>query len=234
MPVRFSAVVPCYNEEGNLPRLFSRFAETLAPGCEVIFVDNGSTDGTARVLETLLPRYPFSRVVSLSENKGYGAGILSGLKSAEGEFLGWTHGDLQCDPADFSLAVSLAEKNGLRRDLFIKGLRRGRPFSDGFFTVAMAAFESVYLRLPLWDVNAQPCLFHRAFFEAWPPAPQDFSLDLFALALALKKKSEIIRFPVSVSPRAAGYSSWNSGFFSRASLIRRTIASGARIKREIS
>ena len=89
--MRFSLVIPCYNEAANLPLLLERGKElAVRLDVEVILVDNGSIDNTAEVLENLLPKYPGFRSIRVEKNQGYGFGIVSGLKAAKGEILGWT------------------------------------------------------------------------------------------------------------------------------------------------
>ena len=81
--MRFSLVIPCYNEAATLPLLLERCRELAAtPGVEVILVDNGSTDGSAEVLAGLLLQYPGCRSIRVERNKGYGFGILEGLRAA--------------------------------------------------------------------------------------------------------------------------------------------------------
>ena len=58
--MKLSVVVPCYNEENNIPLILERFGKLIKrEDIEVILVNNGSTDNSAVVLEELLPRYPF-------------------------------------------------------------------------------------------------------------------------------------------------------------------------------
>ncbi len=93
--MKFSLVIPCYNEAANLPLLLDRCKELTRHGdVEVILVDNGSTDNSPEVLLGLLPRYPGCRSVRAEENEGYGFGVLTGLRAAHGEILGWTHADM--------------------------------------------------------------------------------------------------------------------------------------------
>lgn len=109
--MRLSIVVPCYNEEENIPPVLERFRRAIGPrDAEVLLVDNGSTDGSAGLLEKLLPDYPFARTVRVPVNQGYGYGILRGLKDAKGDFIGWTHADLQTDPADVMKAYDEPKK----------------------------------------------------------------------------------------------------------------------------
>ena len=70
---------------------------------------------------------------------------------------------MQTDPQDTIRGLEIFEKHG--GNVFVKGARHGRPFMDVVFTVGMSFFESILLRKPFWDINAQPTMFPRAFFE---------------------------------------------------------------------
>ena len=67
---------------------------------------------------------------------------------------------------------------------------------DNVFTFGMSVFETLYLGVRLWDINAQPNIFHRSFYESWQTPPHDFSLDLFAYYMAKQKRLDLVRFPV--------------------------------------
>lgn len=144
----FSVVIPCYNEKENIPMLLDGFARALQgkeDWVEVILVDNGSTDGSGEVLDKLLPGYPFARTVRVEINQGYGYGILRGLQAAKGNYVGWTHADLQTDPADIPKACQLIKEGG--EACYVKGKRIGRPWSDVFLPKAWG-----FLKRYSWDV----------------------------------------------------------------------------------
>lgn len=220
--MKFSLVIPCYNEAANLPLLLDRCRElTRLPDIEVILVDNGSTDSSPEVLLNLLPLYPGCRSVRVDKNQGYGFGILAGLRAAKGDILGWTHADLQTDPQDALRGLAFFEQLG--NGIFVKGRRHGRPLADVAFTVGMSAFETLLLGRPLWDINAQPTLFSRDFFETWQDPPSDFSLDLYAYYQARCASLEICRFSVKFGERAHGVSHWNVNWAAKRKFIRRTV-----------
>ncbi len=199
---RLSLVIPCFNEEGNLPALVASCAElTREADCEVVLVENGSADGSRDRMAALVQPHERVRAVMLQENAGYGGGILAGLRATRGEVIGWTHADLQTDPRDCLRALPLFD--GAPRS-FVKGLRRARPLKDVVFTWGMAAFELAVLGVPMWDINAQPTLFPRAFFDSWEDPPTDFSLDLYAFAEAKHQCLPIQRFDVDFGDRGAG------------------------------
>lgn len=228
--MKLSIVVPCYNEEENIPLLLERFDEVVqGRDMEVVLVNNGSTDGSARVFEELLPRYDFARTVTVEVNQGYGYGILQGLKECRGEYIGWTHADMQTDPADIVRALDIIERE--RGLVFVKGNRKGRPFFDVFFTAGMSLFETCYLHEKLYDINAQPNIFPRVFYSEWREPPCDFSLDLYALYMARKKGLKVVRFPVMFPERIHGQSKWNTGLSAKWKFIKRTIAFSVKLKK---
>lgn len=230
--MRFSLVIPCYNEAANLPLLLERCkALTAHAGIEVVLVDNGSSDDTPRVLTELLPKYPGCRSIRVDINRGYGFGIVAGLKAARGEILGWTHADMQTDPCDAVRALALFDAEG--DALFVKGKRYGRPLMDVFFTVGMSVFETLYLAKPLWDINAQPTMFSRDFFLAWQTPPDDFSLDLYAYYQARCHGLTVRRIPVLFGERAHGVSHWNVNWAAKWKFIKRTMQFSSKLRRKL-
>jgi glycosyltransferase involved in cell wall biosynthesis len=231
--MKFSLIIPCYNEAANLPLLLERCrALSAKPGVEIILVDNGSTDNSSDVLSNLLPKFSGCRSIRVEKNRGYGFGIISGLKAAESEILGWTHADMQTDPQDVLHGLELFDQKGL--DIFVKGKRYGRPLADVVFTLGMSVFETLLLRKPLSDINAQPTMFSRHFFETWLTAPDDFALDLYAYYEAQIQGLKVHRFPVRFGERAHGVSHWNVNWTSKWKFIRRTIGFSFQLKKNIT
>ena len=230
--MKLSIVVPCYDEAENIPLILKRFGEIInRDDIEVILVDNGSTDNSPEVLSRLLPEYPFAKTIRVEVNQGYGYGIVQGLKTCSGDFIGWTHADMQTDPADLLKALDIIEKNNNDKALFIKGNRKGRPMFDQFFTSGMSIFETLYMGVKLYDVNAQPNVFSKSFFEAWQNPPKDFALDLYALFMAQKSGLHIERFDVIFPERIHGASHWNTGLASKWKFIKRTIEFSRKLKK---
>ncbi len=220
--MRFSLVIPCFNEAQNLPALVERCMGVVAgAGAEVILVDNGSTDGSWRILEALVANRPGLRAVHVETNRGYGFGIRAGLDRAVGDVLAWTHADMQTDPHDVLEGLPFFPSDG--SDMLVKGRRRGRRAGDAVFSIGMSVFETVLFGRRLWDINAQPTLLTRGMYERWDNPPDDFGLDLYAYAQARRLQVVVCRFPVSFGKRLHGTSHWNVNLASKWKFIRRTV-----------
>lgn len=213
-----SIVIPCYNEEENIGKMLAAFSTAFSgdsAGVEIIFVDNGSTDGTRDLLQKSVSDFPFANFLHLPENLGYGHGILAGLSAAKGKIVGYMHGDMQVLPETVVEIARALLSPGKNEPFFFKARRYGRSFSEVFFTLGMTLFCSILFGARLADINAQPTFFRKDFLSGTGNFPRDFSFDLYLYLLAKKKGIRLIRKPVRVYPRARGISSWNSGIFSK-------------------
>jgi len=204
-----SIILPCYNEAGNLPLLLEAYRQVWRDlPAELILVDNGSTDSTAAVLagELARPEFAFARSVRVPQNRGYGHGILTGLQAARGEFLAFSHADMQCSPADVFRAYDrlLAAPNPSQT--LVKGKRTARDASASLVTNGMAALASTVLLTPLTDINAQPKLFHRSHLARLTRPPDGFQFDLYVLYRARQAGLTLLTIPVVFGERVHGQS----------------------------
>lgn len=104
-PIRLTVVIPVFNErflvEASVRRVLS-FTDPRVREIEVIVVDDGSTDGTSTILETLAAQEPRMRLVRSPENRGKGAAVRTGIREATGDLTVLQDADLEYDPADFA------------------------------------------------------------------------------------------------------------------------------------
>ena len=103
---KLSIVVPCYNEESNIEPTFSKLDSTvsrLTKDYEIIFVDNGGTDGQLKMMTQVYQNNKSKvRIVSLSRNFGYQMSISAGLEYSKGDAIIIIDADLQDPPSLFS------------------------------------------------------------------------------------------------------------------------------------
>jgi glycosyltransferase involved in cell wall biosynthesis len=130
-----SVVIPIFNEQDNLPHLYQRLRDVLEAygrSFEILFVDDGSRDGSRAELSALAARDPRVRVALLRRNYGQTAAMQAGLHLASGEVIVTMDGDLQNDPADIPDMVAKLEEgfdlvHGWRRDRQDPWLSRRLP-----------------------------------------------------------------------------------------------------------
>jgi len=229
-----SVIIPCYNESENISVIFNKLS-LFDNGVEIVFVDNGSTDNTAERISEKIAKTNSSSIkcVSVTKNIGYGHGIMSGVNSASGEVLSWTHADLQTDPLDLLEAYKIYIAHPRYPHCILKGRRVGRNFFDAMFTAGMSLLSTILLRVPLSDVNAQPKVFHRNFLKKLPNPPRDFSLDLYLLYQARIHKYQILEHQVHFGKRLYGESKGGGTLKGKLKLIQRTLKYMLKLKREL-
>ena len=134
-PVDVTVIVPFYNEEGNIVALHDALKPVMQGlGCsyEIIFVDDGSRDGTAQRARAIAAADPAVRLIELRSNYGQTAAMMAGIDHARGEVLVALDGDGQNDPADIPRLLAELDKgydvvSGWRQDRKDNALLRTLP-----------------------------------------------------------------------------------------------------------
>jgi dolichol-phosphate mannosyltransferase len=140
--VRYSFVVPAWNEEDVLPELHARLApvvDGLDGDSEIIFVDDGSTDRTFEILLSLRERDPRCKIVKLSRNFGHQAAITAGLDVAAGEAAIILDADLQ-DPPELVPSLIARWRDGYEVVFGVRVSREGESFLHRLVTRAFYRF----------------------------------------------------------------------------------------------
>lgn len=165
--VRVSAVVPAFNEAESLPELHRELAtalDGLGMSWEILYVDDGSRDGTDRVIERLCAEEPRARGVLLSRNFGKSAALATGFKLVRGEYVVTLDADLQDDPSELPRLFAALE-NGL--DL-VSGwkVKRLDPVTKRWPSKLFNAVTSAVAGVRLHDFNCGFKLYRREVVEA--------------------------------------------------------------------
>lgn len=218
-----SVVIPCFNEAESLEALHAELtgaldAEALsaafgdeAATAEIIFVDDGSTDGTREVLHRIHGTDSRVEVVQLRRNSGKAAALAAGFAHARGRVLCTLDADLQDDPAE--LPPLVAEVATGRLDLIV-GWKRARQ--DPWTKVLPSRVFNWMLRrlvpVRLHDVNCGLKVLCREVAEA---APLYGDLYRFLPAFAAAQGFSVDERPVRHRPRAHGKSKYGAGRFLR-------------------
>jgi glycosyltransferase involved in cell wall biosynthesis len=223
MQYQLSIIVPCYNEAQNIQLVIEAFTKIVQQNIEVqvILVNNGSTDNTLQIANQTQLHNNISWV-QVPINKGYGYGILQGLLQAQAPILSFTHADMQTNPEDVIRAFE-EYKTTTNINTLIKGLRRKRNKVDALFTYLMQLYTNFKLNTALTDINAQPKLFSKQFFDTIKnDAPHDFSFDLYLLYFA-HKQGVIKTIDVEFNTRKFGKAKGGGTIMGKLKLIKRTL-----------
>lgn len=164
-----SAFFPCYDDAPTIGGLVERVDAVLAElgiEHEVIVVDDGSTDGSVALLERMRSDLPRLRIVVHGENRGYGAALRSGFAASTREWVFYTDGDGQYDPAEVR---ALVERAGADVDV-VQGYKTSRSDPWPRRVVGRAYHHAVRLLfgLPVRDTDCDFRLIRRSLLERVP------------------------------------------------------------------
>jgi glycosyltransferase involved in cell wall biosynthesis len=165
-PASLSIFFPAYNDGGTIASLVIaaiKVAAELTSDFEVLVVNDGSGDRTAEIADELARTYPQVRVIHHEKNRGYGGALRTGFASATKQFVFYTDGDAQYDPAEMA-ALWRRMEPGI--DL-VNGYKISR--SDPLHRVIIGRLYhhtvKILFRLRVRDVDCDFRLMRRAVFE---------------------------------------------------------------------
>lgn len=216
---KISCVISCYNESKNLNLLLHEIKKyKLEKDFIFYIINNGSTDNSKLVINSLAKKNKKINFINLNKNLGWGNGILSGLKKTKTNIVGWTHGDLEYSLLHLKKVKKIINSNKIyfenKKNFYIKGYRVNKKLSKAIISNIMGLICSVILGKKLREINAQPFFFHRNEFLTWKTSFRDLSLDMYAFYKLKRKNYLEYRIQVEQKERIYGESSWNKNFFS--------------------
>jgi glycosyltransferase involved in cell wall biosynthesis len=201
-----SAFLPCLNEAGNIADTVGRLARVLADitDCyEIIVVDDGSTDDTAKVVQQLAAENPNIRLISHLRNLGYGRAVASGIAAARYDWVFFSDGDGQFDFNDLYRFIPYTPDYPL-----IVGYRRRRQ--EGFRrTLTSKVYNSVVrllFGLRRKDINCSFQLMRRDIFERIKVESVQFFVDTEMMTKAHNLGYMMKELPVKHLARRMGKS----------------------------
>jgi len=207
--VSLSVVVPVKDEAGNAANLAREIAAALKDegAFEIVFVDDGSSDGTAQELLALRPELPL-RILVHTRNLGQSRALRTGVRAARAGLIVTLDGDGQNDPKDIPKLIRAFEAGGANKSLgMVAGERVGRK--DTWSKRAASRFGNRVRRGMLRDnANDTGCslkLFRR---DAFLMLPYFDHMHRYLIALMMREGYEVRFVPVSHRPRGVGRSKY--------------------------
>lgn len=194
-PPTISIVIPAFNEEQGLPRVLDALEDWKQRGAEIIIVDDGSTDNTRTVAENA-----DARVIHHRTNKGYGASLKSGIRTARGEIIVTMDSDGQHNPVDIQRLIDELHDNDMVVGMRGKGSHTPSLRKPGKFILAKVANYLAQTEIP--DLNSGFRAIHIGTVKRFLHIlPNGFSFST-TLTLALFKEGYNVAYvPIVVAPR---------------------------------
>lgn len=207
-----SVVIPIKDERDNIPLLagqllkfFDSRPESGSAPFELVFVDDGSSDGSGPLLDQLAVQSSTIRVLHLDRNHGQTAAFDAGFRQARGELIGTMDGDLQYDPNDFAKLLPFVERYDL-----VCGRRQARHDN-----VVRRWSSKIANRVRNWavhdgisDTGCSLKVFKKAVVDRLPPFK---NMHRFFPALAQMYGFSVTEVSVQHFPRAHGTSKYGIG-----------------------
>ena len=208
---KVSLVVPCYNEEDGLQSMVYRLAEAMRihhVPFELVLVDNGSKDGTGSEIDALITEggYPIRKVV-VTENQGYGHGVLKGLEVCTADYVGFICADEQVDAFDVARMCRTAMRSPSRRLYKVRRRFRMESFTRQIVSgIYNELTNMIFGGLRSHDLNGNPKLFPRTHYQRMNLNSKDWFLDAEVMVKAKRMDLPVFEVNVFSQMRAEGNS----------------------------
>ncbi len=200
-PPAVSVLVPAKDEAENLPLFIQLCDETFRTRpekYEVIVIDDGSTDDTAKVLDGLVAKYPFLHVVRHRVQRGIADALRSGFLAAHADIMVFYPADLQFKPEDIPrlAAPILAGESDM-----VTGFKQG-VYEKAFVSGIYNKLSRSLFHVPVRDLNNVKA-YRREIMEQQPARPD---WHRYMIVLAAAQGYTVSEIPIPLYPRNAGKS----------------------------
>jgi dolichol-phosphate mannosyltransferase len=204
-----SVVVPVCNEAENVEPLAREIHAALnSRDYEMIFIDDGSTDATAAILQRLKAELPALRVLRHSFRSGQSAAVASGVRAARAAWIATLDGDGQNDPADIPRLIAARDDNANRGVQLFMGNRKASRKDTAFRRLQSSIANGVRSSLlgdGTPDTGCGIKLFSRELFL---DLPRFDHMHRFLPALFMRHGARVVSVPVSHRARTRGTSKY--------------------------
>lgn len=203
-----SVVIPIHNEIDNIDSLVNEIHAALSPliNYEMIYIDDGSDDGSDEKLRNLAQQLPTLQLIQHARSYGQSAAIVTGVKAARADWIATLDGDGQNDPADIPRLWAILKESTKRLEM-VAGYRHKRQdnWIKRWSSKIANGVRSRLLHDNTPDTGCGLKLFYRAFFLTIPHFDH---LHRFLPALFIRNGGQIISVEVNHRPRLRGKSKY--------------------------
>lgn len=203
---QLTIIIPVYNEEENILRIeneLTNFINTSATPSKVLFVNDGSTDGSQQLIEAICARSSSFRYIAMDRNYGLSAAIKAGFDAVTTPYTGYIDADLQTSPEDFNLLMQHIGNYDL-----VTGVRSQRK--DGLGKKLSSKIANNIRRAFTHDgMDDTGCPLKVIRTDYARRIPMFSGLHRFLPAMVLLQNGRVKQVPVRHFPRIAGQSKFH-------------------------
>ena len=206
-----TVIVPVFNERDNMQRLeeeLIKYLKTARLASCILFVDDGSTDGSTQMIKDVCARNKDMFYLSFEKNCGNSAAMKAGIDHAQSTYVGYIDADLQTTPDDFNLLAEYADKYTLvtgiranRKDTFAKRIQSKIGNAFRRMMTGDDAKNAAFLRVaPLCPRLDSPSERNRQA-SPYPPLPPDGrQIEIHHVEPADRPVQRLLRLPLDEEP----------------------------------
>ncbi len=201
-----SIVIPIFNEITFLKKLFDQIKLYFnKENIEIIFVDDGSTDGSSKLLNELKKKnnYKFQfKLIRLDKNSGKGKAVQEGIKISQGEYILLQDADLELDIKDAKEMFEIIKKNKDIKCIFgsryLSGkLQRNNYFFNNLLVKINSLIFNIFFSQSLSDVHCGLKILHRSVIEKISLSVNDFGIEIDLASQIVRNNFSIYELGVS-------------------------------------
>jgi len=198
-----SAIVPVYNEATTVKAVVERLQE-VPLRVEVVAINDGSSDGTGKVLDALHETGSIQKVIHHPKNRGKGAAVRAGIQAATGHVVVIQDGDLEYDPSEFPALlepIRLGKADAVYGSRFHGGPRRVLFFWHAIGNRFLTLLSNMLTDLNLSDMETCYKMVRADLLKSLPLVSNRFGFEVEVTARLAQAKARIWELPISYSGR---------------------------------
>lgn len=216
--MKLSVIIPCFNEVGTIQQVVDAVYNSSVKNCEVIIVDDCSTDGTRQLLKNKI-EFQVSRIIYHPINQGKGAALRSGFAAASGDIVIIQDADLEYDPQEFLIMIDPII-NGKADVVFGSRFQGGRPHRVVYYwhmigNRFLTTLSNMFTNINLTDMETCYKAFRREIIQSIQIKENRFGFEPEITAKVAKLNCRIYEVGISYYGRTYKEGkkiSWKDGF----------------------